>query len=86
MRWEDYVIKEADGNSFGWFGDGWTVAERTGDLEGLSWYLNGTKFLHKSLKDEEGRQGGIFGNKMANGLTMEDIKEQNPVPDGVVAT
>ena len=86
VRWEDYVLKEADGNPFGWFGDGWTVAERTDDLEGLSWYLNGTKFLHKSLKDEEGRQGGIFGNKMANGLTMEDIKEQNPVPDGVVAT
>lgn len=86
VRWEDYVLKEADGNPFGWFGDGWAVAERNGNLEGLSWYLNGTKFLHKSLKDEEGKQGGIFGNKMANGLTMQDINEQNPVPDGFAAT
>jgi cation diffusion facilitator CzcD-associated flavoprotein CzcO len=86
VRWEDYVIKEVDGNPFGWFGDGWTVAERTGDVEGLSWYLNGTKFLHKSLEEEKDREGGIFGGNMANGLSKEELKKEVVVPNGVAAT
>ncbi|TKA24790.1 hypothetical protein B0A54_17554 [Friedmanniomyces endolithicus] len=50
VRFEDYVMTTADVNDFGWIGDGWSVAERTGDVDGLSWYLNGTNFLHEPLK------------------------------------
>jgi len=53
VRWDDFEMKTVDGNDFGWFGDGWAVAERTGDLEGLSWYLNDTKFTHEPLEEEE---------------------------------
>ena len=86
VRWEDYVMKEVDRNPFGWFGDGWAAAERAGDVEGLCWYLNGTRFLHKSLKEEEGKEGGILGAKMANGLTKEEMDAEVAVPDGVAAT
>jgi hypothetical protein len=48
-RWEDFELGLLDGNDFGWFGNGWTVAEKLGDLEGISWYLNKTKYLHESL-------------------------------------
>jgi hypothetical protein len=39
-------------NEFGWFGDGWTVAERSGDVEGLAYYLNGTNFTHEDLEGQ----------------------------------
>ena len=43
--------------------DGWTVAERTADLEGLTWYLNNTKFTHKDLEGaREGCEWGEEGN------------------------
>lgn len=45
VRWEDYDVEYVDGNPFGWFGNGWTVADRQKDLEGLTWYLNKTEFL-----------------------------------------
>ncbi|KAJ8118880.1 hypothetical protein OPT61_g215 [Boeremia exigua] len=33
VRWEDFEMEHLDGNDFGWFGDGWTVADRSGDPE-----------------------------------------------------
>jgi len=50
VRFEDYVMTTADANDFGWIGDGWSIAERAGDADGLSWYLDGTNFLHEPLK------------------------------------
>lgn len=47
VRWEDFEMEAVDGNEFGWFGDGWSVADRTQEPEGLSWYLNDTSFLHE---------------------------------------
>ncbi|KAL4798701.1 flavin-binding monooxygenase [Aspergillus venezuelensis] len=49
VRWEDFEMETVDGNEFGWFGDGWSVADRTQDPEGLSWYLNDTSFIHENL-------------------------------------
>lgn len=57
-RWEDFELGVGDGNAFGWFGNGWCVAEREGGVEGLSWYINDSKFLHKSLEEEEEGKGG----------------------------
>ena len=74
VRWEDYVLKEVDGNPMGWFGDGWTVAERTGDVEGLSWYLNGTKFLAQDA-ERRGSEGGR--------LTWDEgVKRNEAIRDG----
>jgi hypothetical protein len=53
VRFEDFEMGYAGENEFGWFGDGWTVAERRGDVEGLAYYLNGTKFTHEDLEAEE---------------------------------
>lgn len=49
VRWDDYEMETVDGNDFGWFGSGLVAAETgtTTDVEGLTWYLNGTKFLDK---------------------------------------
>ncbi|KAK5746487.1 hypothetical protein LTR17_000867 [Elasticomyces elasticus] len=55
VRFEDFAMTTADNNEFGWIGDGWSLAERTGDADGLSWYLNGTRFLHEPLKVEAER-------------------------------
>ena len=51
-RWEDFDYTPGDSNPFGWFGDGWTVAERTEDYQGLTYYIDATKFLHKTLSEE----------------------------------
>ncbi|KAF2999664.1 hypothetical protein E8E13_000900 [Curvularia kusanoi] len=45
VRWEEFEVEYVDGNDFGWFGNGWTVADRTGDAEGLTGYLNDFQFL-----------------------------------------
>ncbi|KAH6643503.1 flavin-binding monooxygenase [Boeremia exigua] len=45
VHWEDFEMEYVDGNSFGWFGNGWTVADRSGDPEGLTSYLNDYQFL-----------------------------------------
>lgn len=68
VRWEDYVLKTADENEFGWFGDGWSVAEREGDEEGMSWYLNGTRMLHQPLRN--GDEAAVNG---LNGLGMHGV-------------
>ncbi|KAF2015673.1 FAD/NAD(P)-binding domain-containing protein [Aaosphaeria arxii CBS 175.79] len=53
VRWEDYDVEYLDGNKFGWFGNGWTLADRSGDPEGLTGYLNEFQFLEpkKERKD-----------------------------------
>lgn len=85
VRFEDYNMTTYDSNEFGWFGDGWAVAERVGDVEGLSWYINSTKFTHLPL--QEGESLKIEGNKLVtvNGENGDSTKEF-PIPDGVVAT
>lgn len=48
VRWEDFVTKPYDGNTFGWFGNGWTMAEKDPkreEIESFSWYLNKTNIL-----------------------------------------
>lgn len=66
VRWEDFETQPYDDNDFGWFGNGWTVAERnpTEDMEPLTWYLNNTKILTQPKK--------------MNGLCHE-IRESPPV-------
>ncbi|CAJ0547023.1 Ff.00g016500.m01.CDS01 [Fusarium sp. VM40] len=48
-RWEDFDYEYCDDDEFGWFGNGWTLAEKfvTDELESLTWYLNDTKILDK---------------------------------------
>jgi hypothetical protein len=52
VRWEDFDMQPYDDNEFGWFGNGWTMAERipTEDMEGLTWYLNNTQILKNPKK------------------------------------
>lgn len=50
VRFEDFEMEYVEKNEFGWFGNGWTVAERTGEIEGLTYYLNETRFTHEELK------------------------------------
>ncbi|KAF4964680.1 hypothetical protein FSARC_7387 [Fusarium sarcochroum] len=48
VRWEDFVTKPYDGNTFGWFGNGSTVAEKNPkreEIDSFSWYLNKTNIL-----------------------------------------
>lgn len=51
IRWEDFDMQYLDGNEFGWFGNGWTVADRNGDAEGLTWYLNDINFVDFAKKN-----------------------------------
>lgn len=92
VRWEDYDMTTLDGNDFGWFGDGWTVAERTGDKEGLSWYINGTNFVERGLAEEvdasrKHTAPSLNGLEVKhNGAIIQDSKEVGRVPDGIAAT
>lgn len=47
VRWEDYELKPYDGNEFGWFGNGWAVAERPEQLDvpAITSYLGQTGFV-----------------------------------------
>jgi cation diffusion facilitator CzcD-associated flavoprotein CzcO len=79
VRWEDFNMEYADGNEFGWFGNGWTSAEHAKDGEGLSWYLNGTNFVEEDLKPStESQVNGDVRGKEALG--------ENKVPEGIAAT
>ena len=93
VRFEDFEMTTYDQNDFGWFGDGWTVAERNGDVHGLSWYLNDTRFLHEPLEKEEelvvsenkivsNGEGEGEGEAVQNGVAVTEAR----VPDGVAAT
>ena len=81
VRWEDFEYEYKDGNEFGWFGDGWAAAERTGDVEGLSWYINDTHFVDEDLKGAKEVNGVVNGDKKVEGQ-LADIK----VPDIVMST
>ncbi|OQV01820.1 hypothetical protein CLAIMM_07111 [Cladophialophora immunda] len=91
VRFEDYEMTTVDGNEFGWFGDGWAVAERTGDVEGLSWYLNNTNFLHESLELEthlhvengEALVGDNI-NKNESDPKKRDVMTEYKVPNGAL--
>jgi hypothetical protein len=72
VRFEDFEMEYVEENEFAWFGDGWTVAERTGDMEGLTWYLNNTKFTHEDL---EGQENVMNGEKKG----MENITQEDAV-------
>ncbi|ETI27954.1 hypothetical protein G647_00403 [Cladophialophora carrionii CBS 160.54] len=89
VRFDDYEMTTCDGNDFGWFGDGWAVAERVGDVEGLTWYLNGTRFLHESL--EKGEKLVVGEDKIVtkgeeDGVKKGEVATEFRVPDGIVAT
>ncbi|KAL4894975.1 hypothetical protein BDV59DRAFT_200232 [Aspergillus ambiguus] len=47
VRWEDFTITPYDGNAFGWFGNGWTLGEKSHAVndDAVSWYLNHTGFV-----------------------------------------
>lgn len=90
VRFDDYEMTTVDGNEFGWFGDGWAAAERSGDVEGLSWYLNNTKFIHEPL--EKGEKFVVTEDKVVvkqtNGEEVDkgEIAKEFRIPDGVAAT
>ena len=69
-RFEDFELTFVESNPMAWFGDGWTVAEREGDVEGLTYYLNETKFTYEEL--EGGRKG-----RMEDGLEDGEAKSVN---------
>ena len=68
VRFEDFDVEYLEPNEFGWFGDGWTVAERVGDAEGLTYYLNGTRFTHENLEGQAKPLNGVNGDS-------QDLKE-----------
>lgn len=78
VRWEDYEMSTVDENEFGWFGDGWGIAEKEHDAEGLSWYLNGTRFLHEDLPDPKRVDAD---NIQANGLRKGEIDIDVKTPE-----
>ncbi|OAL32210.1 hypothetical protein AYO20_07978 [Fonsecaea nubica] len=89
VRFDDFEMTAADGNEFGWFGDGWASAERTGDVEGLTWYLNNTSFTHEPLEKGETlkvTEDKVVINGDAEGVEKGEIVKEMRVPDGVAAT
>ncbi|RVX75856.1 hypothetical protein B0A52_00213 [Exophiala mesophila] len=91
VRFEDYDMTYYDGNEFGWFGNGWIVAERTHDAEGLSWYINNTRFVHDPLKKEP--QAQIEDGKVVTKnqdqvpvVTNGDDTHGHTIPNGIAAT
>lgn len=86
VRFEDFEMKLADENHFAWFGDGWTVAERTGDVEGMTYYLSGTNFLDSSASvngaggstDEKGRADQLQNGEEAQKITQEEVSKVQP--------
>ncbi|KAI1441461.1 hypothetical protein F5Y02DRAFT_410773 [Annulohypoxylon stygium] len=53
VRWEDFEIETDDGNDFGWFGNGRTMADENPKhkiFENCTWYLNKTSFVDKPLE------------------------------------
>ncbi|OGE49328.1 hypothetical protein PENARI_c022G06223 [Penicillium arizonense] len=47
VRWEDYDLHSYDGNDFGWFGNGWVMAEQKHHIDSaaLIGYLDRTEFV-----------------------------------------
>ena len=92
VRWEDYDMTTVDGNDFGWIGDGWSVAERTGDKEGISWYINNTNYVERGLAEEvdesqQRKAPSLNGLEVKhNGAIIQNQKEVGRVPNGIAAT
>jgi len=63
-RWEDYEYTYVDDNPFGWFGDGWSVGDRSGDPQLQTFYLDKQHFLHEDLAEKSQESG-----KLTNGET-----------------
>lgn len=55
VRWEDFELETCDGDDFGWFGNGWTVAEKdiSDDVEALTWYLKSSGSLDDPIHRNE---------------------------------
>lgn len=79
VRWQDYEIEHVDGNEFGWFGNGWTVAEKgtAPGLDDLTWYLTETNLLG-------GRDANIAQHSACNGENGDVSHEQKSADDVVV--
>ena len=77
VRFEDFEMEYVEPNEFGWFGDGWTVAERIGDVEGLAYYLNRTNFTHEDRKGQEKAANGAIcvngGKKEMEEIAQEEV-------------
>ena len=89
VRFDDFDMTTADSNEFGWFGDGWAAAERSGDVEGLTWYLNNTRFTHEPLEKGEMLIVGedkVVTSDAEDGVEKGDIASEFRVPGGVIAT
>ncbi len=89
VRFDDFEMTTHDANDFGWFGDGWAAAERSGDMEGLTWYLTNTRFLHESLDKGEKLnvdEDKIVTDEVRDGIRKGEIATELRVPDGVAAT
>ncbi len=87
VRFEDFEMDLYEENEFAWFGDGWTVAERTGDVEGLSYYLNGTQYLHSNLGHGEGVTAEGQNEVLHNGEAEKIAEEQTSrvQPGGILS-
>ena len=48
MRCQDFEQEYVDRNPFGLLGNGWMLADSSGDLEGLTLFLNKSNFLEPS--------------------------------------
>ena len=51
-RWEDYDYEYVDGNSFGWFGNGWSERDSNEKLD-RGYYLDGANMVYEPLKRKE---------------------------------
>ena len=65
----------------GWFGDGWTVAERTGDPQGMSWYIDGGRMTHLGVEEEDEMRREGWGGEKPAGKKVD--AESNVEMDGV---
>lgn len=69
VRWDDFEMEMfgGDGCDFAWFGNGSSLIdrERAPELEDVTWYLNGTEFLHEHEVDGN---GVVHENAMAGSI------------------
>lgn len=68
-RWEDFEYTYVDENPFGWFGDGWSVGDRSGDPKLQTFYLDNQHFLHEDIPEQ-----GARGKRIAT----DDMPQMEP--------
>ncbi|KAH6893129.1 hypothetical protein B0T10DRAFT_509739 [Thelonectria olida] len=65
VRWDDFDMDTFGGDDFAWFGNGSSLVDRNRapEAEHLTWYLNGTQFLHEHKEPTNGMNGvnGVCG-------------------------